>query len=112
MSDSYHSDDYELEDILRDRCEARFQIFCLGRHKRVGASSPVSTLPDDLMRLIYGLVTDQGNDDKFYDMFACKPYSNPQPYDREVSYRDHQPYRRDEEYEDEQEEDSDEETSD
>ena len=44
--------------LLATRYRSRFQIFCLGRHKRVGAASPVCVLVDDVIGLIFGFLMD------------------------------------------------------
>ena len=47
----------DLQRHLPTRYQSRFQIFCLGRHKRAGADSPVCVLVDDVIGLIYRILT-------------------------------------------------------
>ena len=48
----------DLQLRLATRYRSRFQIFCLGRHKRVGVASPVCVLVDDVIGLIFRFLMD------------------------------------------------------
>ena len=48
----------DLQRHLATRYRSRFQIFCLGRHERVGVASPVCVLVDDVIGLIFRFLMD------------------------------------------------------